>query len=113
MMLLIKVRKMGWGKFNFRSIRTCQKRAEILYWRLGKLSLKKNDQHTRTPFLTKYGGLYIYDIGFEKIYFIDDEEIHFVKGYKYASIVNPDHPYGTSTDHEYFGIHDDLFDRIL
>ena len=26
---------------------------------------------------------------------------------------NPDHPDGSSTDHEYFCIHDDLFDKIL
>ena len=28
-------------------------------------------------------------------------------------IGNPDHPDGSSTDHEYFCIHDNLFDRIL
>ena len=31
----------------------------------------------------------------------------------YALIGNPDHPYGSSTAHEYFCIHDNLFDRIL
>ena len=49
----------------------------------------------------------------EKRYSIDDKEIHFVKGDGYALIGNPDHPDGSSTDHEYFCIHDDLFDRIL
>ena len=39
--------------------------------------------------------------------------IHFVKGYRYALIGNPDHPDGSSTYHEYFCIHDDFFDRIL
>ena len=33
--------------------------------------------------------------------------------YKFASIGDPDNPYGTSTDHEYFFIHVDLFDRFL
>ena len=37
----------------------------------------------------------------------------FLKGDRYALIGNPDHPDGTSTDHEYFCIHDDLFDIIL
>ena len=49
----------------------------------------------------------------EKIYSIDDKGIHFVKGDMYALIGNPDHPYGTSTYHEYLCICDDLFDRIL
>ena len=57
--------------------------------------------------------LSLYDIYFDKRYSIDDEDIHFVKGYGYALICNPYHPYETSTDHEYFCIHDDLFDRIL
>ena len=75
--------------------------------------MNKNDQITRTRFLAKYGGLSIYGIDFEKIYSLDDEEIQFVKGYGYALIGNPDHPNGTSTDHEHFFIHDDLFYRIL
>ena len=54
----------------------------------------------------------MYDIDFGERYYIDDEEIHHVKGYGYASIGNPYHPDVTSTDHEYFCIHGDLFDRI-
>ena len=73
----------------------------------------KNYQCTCTCFLEKYGRLSLYDIVFEKIYFIDDEDINFVKGYVYALIGNPDHPDGTSNDHEYFTIHDDLLARIL
>ena len=75
--------------------------------------MKKNYQRIRTHFLAKYGGLSLYDISFEKRYYIDDKGIHFVKGYGYALIGDPDHPDETSTDHEYFCIHDDLFDRIL
>ena len=63
--------------------------------------------------MAKYGGLSLYDIDFGEIYSIDDEDTHFVKGDRYALIGNPDHPSGTSTDNEYFCIHDDLFDRIL
>ena len=75
--------------------------------------MKKNDQRTCTRFLAKYGGLSLYDIDFGKRYSIDDEYINFVKGYGYALIGNPYHPDGTSTDHEYFCIHDDLLSIIL
>ena len=63
--------------------------------------------------MAKDGGLYLYDIYTEKRYSIDDKDIHFLKGDGYALIGNPDHPDGSSTDHEYFCIHDDFFDRIL
>ena len=75
--------------------------------------MKKDDQRYQTRFLAKYGGLYLYDIDTQKRYSIDDKEIHLVKGYGYALIGNPGFPDGSSTDHEYFCIHDDLFDRIL
>ena len=75
--------------------------------------MKKNDQRPRTRFLDKYGVLSLYDIYFEKRYSVDDEYIHFVKGDVYDLIVNLDHPDVTSTDHEYFYIHDDLFNRNL
>ena len=75
--------------------------------------MKKNDQRTRTRFLDKYGGLYINSIDFGNRCSIDDEDIQFVKVDVYALIGNPDHRDGTSTDHEYFCIHDDLFERIL
>ena len=107
------VRKMGCGKSIFRSTRTCKKRAGSLHWRLGKSSMKKNYQITRTCFLAKYGWLSIYGIYFGKRYSIDYEEINFLKGDGYALNGNPDHPDGTSTDHEYFWIHEKLFDRIL
>ena len=63
--------------------------------------------------MAKYTGLSIYDIDFGEIYCIDDEDIQFVKGDEYELIGNPDHRAGTSTDHEYFCIQDDLFDIIL
>ena len=75
--------------------------------------MKKYDQRYRTRFLAKYVGLSLYDIDMEKRYSIDDKEIHFVKGDGYALIRNPYFPDGSSTDHEYFYINDDLFDRIL
>ena len=75
--------------------------------------MKEKDQRACTIFLSKYGGISLYDIVFEKINPIDDEDIHFVKVDGYALIGNPDHLDGTSTDHEYFCIHNDLLDRIL
>ena len=63
--------------------------------------------------MAKYGGLSLYDIDTEKRYSIDDKEIQFVKGDEYTLIGNSDHPDGSSTDHEYFCIHDDLFDIVL
>ena len=86
-------------------------RAYIEDW--GKFSMKKDDQKSCTRFLAKYGGLSFCDTDTEKRYSIDDKEIYFVKGDGNALIGNPDHPDGSSTDHEYFCIHDDLFDRIL
>ena len=75
--------------------------------------MKKDDQRSCTRFLAKYGGLSLYDIDTEKRYSIDDKDIHFVKVDGYALIGNPDHPDGSSTDHEYFYIHGNCFDRIL
>ena len=75
--------------------------------------MKKDDQRYRTRFLDKYGGLSLYDIDTEKRYSIDEKEMHFVKGEGYALIDNPDFPDGSSTDHDYFCIHEDLFDIIL
>ena len=75
--------------------------------------MKKDDQRSWKRFLAKYGGLSLYDIDMKKRYYIDDKEIHFLKGYGYDLIGNPDHPDGSSTDHEYFCIHDNLFGRIL
>ena len=104
---------MGCGEsFSERSDPVKRKlRAYIEDWE--KLLMKKDDQRSWTCFLAKYGGIYLYDIDMEKRYYIDDKEIHFVKGDGYALIGNPDHPDGTSTDHKYFCIYEDLFDRIL
>ena len=64
------------------------------------MSAEKNDRRTCTWFLKKYGGLSLYDIDTEKRYSIEYKGIHFVKVYIYALVGNPDHTYGTSTDHE-------------
>ena len=75
--------------------------------------MKKDDQRYQTRFSAKYGGLYLYYNDMQKRYSINDKGIYFVKGDGYTLIDNPDLPDGSSTDHEYFCIHGDLFDRIL
>ena len=75
--------------------------------------MKKDDQRYRTRFLANYGGLSLYNIDTEKRYSIDEKKMNFVKGEGYALIGNPEFPDGSSTDHEYFCMHEDLFDRIL
>ena len=74
---------------------------------------KRTNQRPRNNVLKKYDGLSLYDIYMKKRYTIDDEDTWYVNKYGYALIGKPDHPYGTPTDHAYFLIHDDLFDRIL
>ena len=66
--------------------------------------MKKKGQRTCTS---------LYDIDIGNSYSIVYEEIHFVKAGRYGLTVNSDHSDGTSTDHEYFCIHDDLFNIIL
>ena len=79
MILLIKALKKGCGKILSDQSEPVKRylRAYIEDWE--KLSTKKNDQRTRTSFLAKYVGLSLYDIGFGKRYYIDYEDIHFVK----------------------------------
>ena len=93
---------MGCGKiisYHSESLKS-ELRAYIEDWEI--LSMKKNDQRTRTRFLEKYGGLSLYGIDFENRYSIDDKGINFLKGYVYDLIGNPNHTDGNSTDHEYF-----------
>ena len=57
--------------------------------------------------------VYLYGIDLNNRYKLYHEDIIFVEKYGYALIGNPDHSDGTSTDHEYFLSHDDLFDRMF
>ena len=75
--------------------------------------MKKTDQRSLTNVFEKYDGLFIYDVGLKKRYNIDHEGILFVKRRGYYLIVNHNHTYGTSTDHKYFLIYDNLFGIIL
>ena len=83
------------GKSISRSIRNFEKRAESLNLGQGKIAYEENDQTTRTCFLAQYVGLSLYDIYFQKKYYIFDEEIQFVKVDGYALFGNPYHPDGT------------------
>ena len=63
-------------------------------------------------FPAKYGSLALYDVDMEKRFIIDHEQLKFDKTDGWNLIGIPEKEYGTLSDHEYFCIHDDLFDRI-
>ena len=48
----------------------------------------------------------------KKIFIIDHEQLEFNKNSGGTLIGIPEKPDGTLSDHEYFCIHDDIFDRI-
>ena len=63
-------------------------------------------------FHEKYGSLALYDEDLEKIFIIDHEQLQFDKTDGWTLIGIHEKEGGTLSDHEYFCIHDDLFDRI-
>ena len=63
-------------------------------------------------FLAKYGSLALYDEDLEKIFIIDHEQLEFDKTDGWALIGIPEKEDGSVYDHEYFCIHDYLFDII-
>ena len=63
-------------------------------------------------FLEKYGSLALYDEYLEKRFIIDHERLEFDKTYGWNLIGIPEKEDGSVSDHEYFCIHDDIFDRI-
>ena len=63
-------------------------------------------------FLGKYGSLALYDVDLEKRFIIDHEQLQFDKTDGWTWIGLPEEEDGAFSDHEYFCIHDDLFDRI-
>ena len=62
-------------------------------------------------FLAKYGSLALYDEDLKKRFIIDHEKLEFDKNLVWNLIGIPEKPDGTFSDHEYFCIYDDLFDR--
>ena len=63
-------------------------------------------------FLEKYGSLDLYDEDLKKIFIIDHEQLNFdnTDGWNFIGI--PEKEDGTFSDHEYFCVHDGIFDRI-
>ena len=66
----------------------------------------------RTLFLGKYGSLALYYEYPGKRFIIDHEQLKFEKNDGEKLIGIPEKLDGSLSDHEYFFIHDDLFDRI-
>ena len=63
-------------------------------------------------FLAKYGSMALYDEDMEKIFIIDHKQLQSDKNSGWTLFGIYDKPGGTLSDHEKFGIHDDLFDII-
>ena len=77
-----------------------------------KTHIKNKSQVSKTMFLEKYGSLALYDEDMEKRFIIHHEQLEFVKNYGWNLIGIPEKEDGSLSDHEYFCIHYDLFDRI-
>ena len=81
----------------------------IEYW--GKLNIKNKSQLSSTMFLARYGSLDQYDEYLEKIFIIDHEQLKLDKHTGWTFIEMRGKSNGTFSDHDYFCIRDDLFDR--
>ena len=79
---------------------------------MGKTHIKNKSQVTKTMFLAKYGILALYDEYLEKRFIKDHKQLQFDKNDVWTLIGIPEKEDGTLSNHEYFCIHDDLFDRI-
>ena len=77
-----------------------------------KLNIKNKSQLSCTTFLAKYVSLALYDEYMEKRFIIDHEQLEYDKNVVWNLIGITEKPDGTLSDHEYFCIYDDLFDRI-
>ena len=75
--------------------------------------MNKSDKRYYANFLETYGGLDLYDEDVKKKYTIDNKDIQFFKKKGLALVGIPDKSDVGSTDHEFFSIHEYLFDRIL
>ena len=76
------------------------------------MNIKNKIQLSCAVFLSKYGSLYLYDEDLEKRFIIDHEQLKFNKNARWDLIGIPKKPDGALSDHEYFCIHDDIFDII-
>ena len=78
----------------------------------GKTHINNNSQLSKATFLAKYGSLALYDENMEKRFIIDHKKLQSDKTDGWTLIGIPEKEDGTLSDHDYFCIHDDLFDRI-
>ena len=79
---------------------------------MGIQTYQEQEPSIKTRFPAKYGSLALYDEDQEKRFIIDHEQLQFDKTDGWTLIGLPEKEDGTLSDHEYFCIHDDLFDRI-
>ena len=77
-----------------------------------KLNIKNKSQLSCTMFFAKYVILDLCDEDLKKRIIIGHEHLEFIKNAGWNLIGIPEKPDGTLSDHEYFCIHDDLFDKI-
>ena len=63
-------------------------------------------------FLATYGSPDLYDEDLEKRFIIVHKQLESDKNTGWTLIGIPEKPDGNFSDHEYFCIHDDLFDRV-
>ena len=78
----------------------------------GKKPYKNKSQVSKTTFLEKYGSLALSDEDMKKRFIIDHEQLELDKTDGWTLIGIPEKEDGTLSEHEYFCMHDDLFDRI-
>ena len=76
------------------------------------MNINNKRQLSCTMFIARYGSLDVYDEDTEKIFTIDHEKLEFDKNAGWTLIGISEKPDETLSYHEYFWIHDDLFDRI-
>ena len=76
------------------------------------LHIKSKIQVSKAMFIAKYGSLDLYDEYLKERFIIYHEQLEFDKTDGWNLIGIPEKEDGTLSDHEYFCIHDDLFDRI-
>ena len=84
----------------------------MLYLMMGKNHINNKIQVSKAMFLAKYGSLALYYEDLEKRFIIDHKQLEFDKTGEWTLIGIPEKEEGSLSDHEYFCIHDDLFDQI-
>ena len=76
------------------------------------MHIKNKSQVRKAMFLANDCSLALYDEDLEKWFIIDHEQIQFNKNDGWDLIGIPEKEDGNFSDHDYFCIHDDTFDRI-